>query len=397
MSTASSQAATDSLQDSSTRFSFTMEFMVEEIERDYYQERYVLKRIEATFRLVVPEDRIQKSFLEFQIQPDQAAFLGNADDEFCPCSRQLPIDGLIDILKWLDEVNIWDWQPPAELRKSNSGRRNRLSYGNPRDSRELHPMWAPFVNLDHRVLFIDFDDGEATYQSLWSIEVCRGGRSFEASFPVYGAPAPSTFAFDDPYCASIGTEEVPILVNHLVFLTNDELIVGLTKRLFRLLPSRKPLLQVAKFNDGKGAVFEIDFECMVARKIVTITNHNRTWSTDLRYEVPISEYDRMRFWAGLLGFKSISPRSLYNGLITTHLWPGVVHALPTPLQVGRDWSAELCDGIRSWKFDLGLISSNDDFLYLRFLEVFGIFFAQEESKSLLPTIAPPVSRLRKTT
>ena len=379
------------LHDPSTRFRFTMEFIVEEVIEETYQQKHVPRKIQASFQLTIPEDRSQRPFFEYQI--DSSDFISSAkmSDEFCPSSRHLPIDGLNDVLKWLEEVNIWEWLPPSLIKEENPARRSRLFCGfpSPGTSWEVHPMWVPFANLDKRVKYFDFDDIDSYYLGSWSLVVSRLGRSFEASFPVYGAPAPSSFAFDDPYCASIKTEEVPILVNHLVFLNNDPVVVGLTKRLFRLLPARKPLPQLAKLTDEKGSVYEIDFEGMVARKILNASKHLKSLET---YEVPISEYDRMRFWGGLLGFKIFTHVGQHNELTASHLWEGVVHEQPTGFFLGRDWSADLCDGVRSWKFERGLISTHDYSIYRRLRQVFGMFFPHDESQSLLPPFAPPFSR-----
>jgi hypothetical protein len=394
------------LHDPSTRFRFTMEFMVERIKEETYQTTRVPINIPASFQLVIPDDRSQRPFFEYQIEFNKRGRLGlrakdlcaKQCDEFCPSARHLPMDGLIDVLKWLDEVNIWEWEPPSLIQEEKSARRNRTFYSEKQRS-EVHPMWAPFVNLDDRVLLNDsfgFDASNADYIGSWSLVVSRLGRSFEASFPVYGAPVPSSLAFDDPYCASIVTEEVPILVNHLVFLNNDPIIVGLTKRLFRLLPARKPLPQVAKLIDETGSLFEIDFGSMVARKILKTEPYRGNGVKPLlTYEVPISEYDRMRFWAGLLGFKGFTPSCATHAKLTaTHLWPGVVHSEPSGIYSGRDWSAELCDGVRSWKFERGLVSEHDFWIYQRFRQVFGMFFP-DESQSLLPPFAPLFSRPKR--
>jgi hypothetical protein len=100
----------------------------------------------------------------------------------------------------------------------------------------------------------------------------------------------------------------------------------------------------------------------------------------------------MRFWGGLLGFKIFTHVVQHNELTASHLWEGVVHKQPTGFILGRDWSADLCDGVRSWKFERGLISTHDYSIYRRLRQVFGMFFPHDESQSLLPPFAPPFSR-----
>lgn len=277
MSAASAPSPTtaDFLRDPATVFRFSMEFMVEKARHETYQDTISLQKIRAYFQLVVPADSPADAWLDYQIQEDleydciyeiTPRIPGN--ERFCPRSRRLPVDGLAEVFAWLEQGNIWDWQPPVALRSIWPGPRWN----------GVHPYWAPFVNLDQRLKYFSVEHYEADYETTWSLEVCRGGRCFRRGFPVYGAPAPSAFAFDDITCANVATEEVPILANHLAFLINDPLIVGLAKRLLRLLQESQPQPQRANFQDGQGTSFEVDFQRMV------ITKTTCRWNPVLRRE-----------------------------------------------------------------------------------------------------------------
>jgi hypothetical protein len=354
-----------------------MVFLVEEFstQSEYQDHCSRTQRVEASFGLVVPDDRSLAPWLDYQIKEDlpyhsvyDATPIIPGNDEFCPRSRRLPAEGIAPILQWLDEVNIWEWCPQEP---------------------EPWPLW-PFLDLDVRYKHEDAD--MADFGTIWSLEVARGGRYARKEFVVYGAPAPSAYAFEEAAWAPRPTRLVPILANHLAFLGHDPIIVGLTKRLLRLLPKKKPRQQIAHFDNGAGTEYMLDFERMVARK--TIKNHSFGLGAlgivkPKMVEVVFSEYDRMRLWGVLLGFKSTD-----SGFMPTSSLEGIADANPTPQQQGRKWSGELCDGKNRWRFETGRTTPDDEALRLRFTEAFEAFFsfgAANYASDLLPRITPPVS------
>ena len=382
----------DSLHDSATTFRFKMVFLVEAYStRSEYQEPCNrVQKVEAFFGLVVPDDRSLAPWLDYQIKESlndynavySATPIIPGNDEFCPRSRRLPAEGIDPILQWLDEVNIWEWQPPVTARQPTGVWQPQTP--------ELYPPLAPFVDLDVRYRHEDAD--WENFENVWSLEVARGGRYARKEFVVYGAPAPSAYAFEEAAWAPRPTRLVPILANHLAFLANDPIIVGLTKRLLRLLPREKPRQQIAQFNNGAGTEYVLDFERMVARK--TIRNHSFGLGAlgvvnPKTVEVAFSEYDRMRLWGVLLDFKSTD-----SGLMPTSSLEGIADADPAPQQPGRKWSGELCDGKNRWRFETGRTTIDDEALRLRFAEAFEAFFsfgAANCASDLLPRITLPAS------
>ncbi len=377
MSAASAPSPTsaDFLRDPATVFRFSMEFMVEKARHETYQDTITLQKIRAYFQLVVPADRPADTWLDYQIQEDleydciyeiTPRIPGN--ERFCPRSRRLPVDGLTEVFAWLEQGNIWDWQPPVALRSVWPGPRWN----------GVHPYWAPFVNLDQRLKYFSVEHYEADYETTWSLEVCRGGRCFRRGFPVYGAPAPSAFAFDDVTCANVATEEVPILANHLAFLNNDPLIVGLTKRLLRLLQESQPQPQRANFQDGQGTSFEVDFQRMVITK--TTFRWNPVLQRDERTtaEAPCSEYDRMRiFWA-------LPPSSQVETCAPREA---------PPVASAQGWSADFCDGTHSWRLGRGQAGPAGDGWSAKIGKVMDSCFADDLpgcADDLLPRVIVPV-------
>lgn len=381
----------DVLHDSVTTFRFKMMFLVEEYstQSEYQDPCSRVQIVEAFFGLVVPDDRSLAPWLDYQIKESldyetvySATPIIPGNDEFCPRSRRLPAEGIDPILQWLDEVNIWEWQPPVTARQPTGVWQPQTP--------ELYPPLAPFVDLDVRYRHEDAD--WENFENVWSLEVARGGRYARKEFVVYGAPAPSAYAFEEAAWAPRPTRLVPILANHLAFLANDPIIVGLTKRLLRLLPREKPRQQIAQFNNGAGTEYVLDFDRMVARK--TIRNHSFGLGAlgvvnPKTVEVAFSEYDRMRLWGVLLDFKSTD-----SGLMPTSSLEGIADADPAPQQPGRKWSGELCDGKNRWRFETGRTTPDDEALRLRFTEAFEAFFsfgALNYASDLLPRITLPVS------
>lgn len=379
------------LHDSATTFRFKMMFLVEEYstQSEYQDPCSRVQIVEAFFGLVVPDDRSLAPWLDYQIKESldydavySATPIIPGNDEFCPRSRRLPAEGIDPILQWLDEVNIWEWQPPVTARQPTGVWQPQTP--------ELYPPLAPFVDLDVRYRHEDAD--WENFENVWSLEVARGGRYARKEFVVYGAPAPSAYAFEEAAWAPRPTRLVPILANHLAFLANDPIIVGLTKRLLRLLPREKPRQQIAQFNNGAGTEYVLDFERMVARK--TIKNHSFGLGAlgvvnPKTVEVAFSEYDRMRLWGVLLDFKSTD-----SGLMPTSSLEGIADADPAPQQPGRKWLGELCDGKNRWRFETGRTTPDDEALRLRFTEAFEAFFsfgAANYASDLLPRVTPPVS------
>jgi hypothetical protein len=365
-----------------------MEYIVEECsDQDGYQGALSRPRnVTVQFHLVVPEDRTQPARLEYQMDEEiksyeiySASGLIPGNDGFLPRSRSLPIEGLEDIFAWFDEVNLWEWQPPSEV---------KIEY----DKVPEGVVWSSLLELDVRYKHVD--SWLPDYQNKWFLEVVRGGRCFRQELNVFGAPAPSVYAFEEGAWNPIRTELVPILANHLMFLTNDPLIVGLTKRLLRLVPKKKPKPQIAKFDDGQGTRYEVDYERMVARRFTR--NHGLGLGrlgllAPKVTEVPISEYDRMRLWGALMGFKSTD-----SGLMPVYPMDAISDLEATPSMPGRKWSGDVCDGKRRWRFPVGRVTVDDEALRQRFAEAFTCLFSVLEpgvrSKGPLPLIAMPVMR-----
>ena len=386
----------DFLQDPTTVFRFSMQFIIEKffnLAEDHYIDDYrsATANVDACFQLIVPDDRTQAPWLEYQIEENadysHAVYvqLLPGDDTFCPRSRRLSADGLREIFAWLEEVNLWEWQPTGAV---------RVTSEDPHSSPAKETAHAPIdalCDLDVRYQHPESDFSD--YVKPWRLEVVRGGRCFRQNFTVYGAPAPTAYAFEEGAWASMPTQMVPILTNHLLFLTNDPIVVGLTKRLLRLLAERKPKPQIAKFDDGRGTRYEVDFERMVARR--SVRNHGLGLGrlgllAPKLDEVVISEYDRMRLWAGLLEFKSTKA-----GLQPTKLMDGIIDTEPALGQRGRKWSGDICDGKQRFSFKPGNTTADDEDLRRRFLLSFAGLFSVERPGNLggpLPRVTLPVSK-----
>ena len=378
------------LRDSRTTFRFCMEFIVEDYaDHDGYQGALSRPRtVRAQFRLVVPEDRNQRMSFEYQINEGvdyedifAASGCTPGKDEFLPRSRNLPVAGLEAIFDWLDEVNIWEWVPPPEVKLPDGCAEILVPPGVP---------WAPLVDMDIR--YAHPDSSFDYYKNQWLLEVSRGGRCFRQVLNVVGAPAPSAFAFDGGELNLIRTQLVPVLANHLIFLNNDPVIVGLTKRLFRLLSKDKALPQVAKFDDGQGTSYEVDFERMVARRFTR--NHGFGLGrlgilAPKLTEVPFTEYDRVRLWSVLIDLKNT-----HAGLTPFQPMDKVAVANVTLYRPGRSWSGDVCDGKRRWQFPVGRITADDEGLRQRFEDAFACLFSAVggSNKGELPRLNLPKAK-----
>lgn len=381
MSTPSDAPPVDFLTDRSTQFRLRMRFLVGRYEDQFYIAQEGQTEIDVWFLLRFPADETQAPWLDYQIEECggryaciQPFFMAPGKDEFCPRSRSLPAEGLREIFAWLEEVNIWEWRPPERLKNASAWR---------------YPQVEPFYALDLAIKEAYPCDADLT----WYLEVSRGGRVFRQEFPVYGAPAPSAYAFEEGAWAFPPCSQVPILANHLSFLTNDPIIIGLAKRLLRLLPKRKPRKQVAEFDDGRGTCYELDFDRMVASKVAKNFGLGLgSWAflPSKTQEVTMTEYDRMRFWAILLEFKSTP-----EGFRPTGLLDDVKDQEPGHGKRGRRWSGKVCDGKHSRRYQNGRIVPDDEKLFRRFREAFESLFSQGGARSKydpLPLVDLPLSQ-----
>lgn len=379
MSTPSDAPPVDFLTDRSTQFRLRMAFLVGRYEDQFYIVQENQQWVDAWFILRFPEDEAQAPWLDYQIEENCADDVTPArptpgTDAFLPRSRRLPAEGLREIFAWLETVNLWEWRPPERPKNASAWR---------------YPQLEPFYALDPVIKDALPCDADMT----WYLEVCRGGRVFRQEFPVYGAPAPTAYAFEEGAWGFEPCSQVPILANHLSFLTSDPIIVGLTKRLLRLLPKKKPRKQVAEFDDGRGTRYELDFDRMVARKVAKNLGLGLgSWEflPSKTQEVPMTEYDRMRFWAILLEIKSTP-----EGFRPTGLLDDVKDEEPGDGKQGRRWSAKVCDGKHSHHYKKGFIVPDDQKLCCRFREAFESPFSHGTARSEvdpLPQVDLPVSQ-----
>lgn len=395
MSKPSDAPPADFLTDRSTQFRLRMAFLVGFDYEDEDQRGEGQKVIIAWFHLRFPEDQSQEPWLDFQIQeetvtPDIVPNVAPGTDAFLPRSRRLSAEGLRDIFSWIDEVNLWEWRPPEPPAHFwRPGLTPTACYWR-------HPNIEPFYALDP--LFCKSRPSArassgSKAEIVWFLEVCREGRCFRHEFMVNGAPAPSAYAFEEGAWTLPTCRQTAILPNHLIFLTNDPIIVGLTKRLFRLLPKKMPRKQVAEFDDGRGARYELDFDSMVAHKVAKNFGLGLgPWGflPSKTQEVPMTEYDRMRFWATLLEFKSTP-----EGFRPTGLLDDVKDEEPGHGQQGRRWSGKVCDGKHKHHYKKGFIVPDDEKMYRRFREAFESPFlhgAARRQVDPLPQVELPVSQ-----
>lgn len=375
MSTPLDAPPTDFLRDRSTQFRLRMAFLVGHYEVQTYQDLEDQREVDAWFLLRSPEDETQAPWLDYQIEEDRAEFVTPyrpipGTDAFLPRSRRLPAEGLREIFDWFEETNLWEWRPPERPENVKGWRGPKYEPETP------VKVWYP---------------GDAGI--TWYLEVSRGGRLFRQQFRVYGAPAPTAYAFEEGAWTFPPCPQVPIFANHLLFLTNDPIIVGLTKRLLRLLPKKKPRKQVAEFDDGRGTRYELDFDRMVARKVAKNLGLGLgPWAflPSKTQEVPMTEYDRMRFWAILLEFKSTP-----EGFRPTRLLDDVKDEEPGHGQQGRRWSGKVCDGKHSRHYKKGFMVPDDEKLGLRFREAFESLFVHGDACSEidpLPQVDLPASQ-----
>ncbi len=346
----------DPLNTPGTRFAFGFSFQVETYYSDdreapeYYRPEYV----NVWFELRFPEGPEACPYLEYQINENAqfyyvpiSAVVGK--DDYFPRTRRLSADGLREIFSWLEKVNIWEWEPPDCPTEKDL---------------------SVFSDLDVRYKHADSDI--SFFESRGYLEVSYDGKTFRQFFPIKGAPAPSAYAFDEGAWSLDQTSMVPIMANHLLFLTNDPIIVELTKRLLRLLPEKKARKQIAKFDDGMGTKYEVDFANMKARKITKAYGFGlgRIGILPPRVtEMKISEYDRMRLWCGLLDCKSTDkgfrPSASLDETLSKETCDG---------KLGRRWSAELCDGKSHWRFEAGRLAHDEPVLLGRFHATFESLF-----------------------
>lgn len=390
MSTPPDAPSVDFLRDRSTQFRLRMAFLV----GHHYEDQYHLQEhqtdIKAWFQLRFPDDQTQEPWLDFQLQEQSVTHYTAppvlpGTDAFLPRSRRLSAEGLRGIFSWIDEVNLWEWRPPEPPPHFWHQGREPTACG------WRYPNIDPFYALDP--LFRESYPSGSEAEIVWFLEVSRGGRCFRHEFMVNGAPAPSAYAFEEGAWTLPTCREVAILPNHLIFLTNDPIIVGLTKRLLRLLPKKKPRKQVAEFDDGRGTRYELDFDRMVARKVAKNFGLGLgPWGflPSKTQEVPMTEFDRMRFWAILLEFKSTP-----EGFRPTGLLDNVKDQEPSFGKRGRRWSAKVCDGKHSHHYKKGFIVPDDKKLCRRFREAFESPFLHGTARSEidpLPRVDLPVSQ-----
>lgn len=366
-----------------------MTFLVGWYEDQFYIEQEGQREIDVLFLLRFPEDETQAPWLDYQIEECGSAlaqirpyFRAPGVDEFCPRSRRLPAEGLREVFAWLDEVNLWEWQPLDSLQVSANGTPAAVSASR-------SPLAEAFYDLDPTLC----ENMTSESQVGWHLKVSRGGRSFSQGFAVQGAPAPTAYAFEEGAWSFPTCPQVPILPNHLLFLTNDPIIIGLAKRLLRLLPKKKPRKQVAEFDDGRGVRYELDFDRMVARKVAK----NYGWRLGSwgflpakTEEVAMTEYARMRFWSVLFDFKTTPQGFRPAGLFDT-----ISDREPNLGEKGRRWSGKICDGKNKWIFPLQRTADIDDTLFGRFCCAFESPFAQGKANNIfgpLPHVDLPVSR-----
>lgn len=283
------------------------------------------------------------------------------DDHYYPRPRHIPLSRARDFFAWLEQVNIWDWQP-----------------------QEPFPPLAP---ERPRMSGVDPEN--------WLVEYSRGGRQCRHEIPVDGAPVASAYAFDGDGWRFPEAETTPFLKCHLHFLRHDQLLVEMTKRLLRLLATEPPLPRVAKFDDGGSTDYRVDFERMVAIKRVFDGDTGRYMST----EEPISEFDWMRFWS-LFGIFELNDAErpgarpeqfggaytqpmakLAGGLTASSAYDyrPLMDQFPPFLDepdtsLGGIWRAELCDG----QSEVVTGGRHHDFRILRWYqrlrEAFELFF-----------------------
>ena len=379
----------DFLKDRTTKFRLRMSFLVGYYEDQFYLEQEHQREIDVWFLLRFPEDETQAPWLDYQIEECGSTFAhirpyfrAPGVDEFCPRSRRLPAEGLREVFAWLDEVNLWEWQPLDSLRRSANGMPSAVCA-----SRD--PLAEAFYDLDPTLL------GGLTSESQvsWHLEVSHGGRSFSQGFAVQGAPAPTAYAFEEGAWSFPTCPQVPILPNHLLFLTNDPIIIGLAKHLLRLLPEKKPRKQVAEFDDGRGSRYELDFDRMVARKAAKNFGLGLgPWGflPAKTQEVPMTEYDRMRFWSILFDFKTTP-----QGFRPAGSFDAITDREPILGEKGRRWSGKICDGKNKWIFPLRRTTDIEDALFSRFCSAFESPFAQGKANNIpgaLPRVNLPISR-----
>jgi hypothetical protein len=389
MSKPSETLPADFLTDRTTKFRLRMSFLVGWYEDQFYAEQEGQREIVVLFLLRFPEDETQPPWLDYQIEECgntfaliRPYFRAPGVDEFCPRSRRLPAEGLREVFAWLDEVNLWEWQPLDSL--------DRSANGAPAAARaSRYPLAEAFYDLDPTLCL----NMTSESQVFWHLEVSRGGRSFSQGLAVQGAPAPTAYAFEEGAWSFPTCPQVPILPNHLLFLTNDPIIIGLAKRLLRLLPEKKPRKQVAEFDDGRGSRYELDFDRMVARKVAKNFGLGLgPWGflPAKTEEVPMTEYDRMGFWSILFDFKTTPQGFQPAGLFDT-----ITDREPNPGEKGRRWFGKICDGKTKWTFPLRRTTDIDDTLFSRFCSAFESPFAQRTANNIsgpLPHVDLPVSR-----